>query len=146
MVQINGPKTFYRDPGSIHIAEQTYGQCHTGYVYCLERALMNTEAGKIQGNLHTWGIEEVQDYNVPWGNYDVEDTDGPIPSVGTQAYKDYAVKLKTAFPKQLPDKLEQIPHPTVEEIEADPKLAGFTYQRQQCQRCHVAVRGREKKR
>ncbi len=145
MIQINGPTTFYRDPGSIHIAEKTCGQCHTGYVYRLQRALMNTEAGKIQGNLHTWGVEEVQDYNVPWGNYDVQDTDGPRPMVGTEAYKDYAEQLKKAFPKQIPDQLEQIPHPTVEEIEANPQLAGFTYQRQQCQRCHVAVRGREKR-
>ena len=44
----------------------------------LKRSLMNTEAGKIQGNLHTWGIAEVQDHKVPWGNYDVKDTDGQV--------------------------------------------------------------------
>ena len=33
----------------------------------------------------------------------------------------------------------------LEEIEKNPKLAGFTYQRQQCQRCHVGVKGREKR-
>ncbi len=38
-----------------------------------------------------------------------------------------------------------MPQPSVEEIEKDPKLAGFTYQRQQCQRCHVGVKGREKR-
>ena len=38
-----------------------------------------------------------------------------------------------------------VPQPSVEEIENDPKLAGFTYQRQQCQRCHVGVKGREKR-
>ena len=141
----NGPRDFYPDPGSIHIAENTCGQCHAGYVYRLERSLMNTEAGKIQGNLHTWGIEETFNYNVPWGNYDVEDTDGQVPSVGTQAYKDYMVAMTAAHPKQFPTELSQIPQPTVEEIEADPKLAGFTYQRQQCQRCHVAVKGREKR-
>lgn len=48
------------------------------------------------------------------------------------------------FPKQFPKELKQIPQPSVEEIEANPHLA-FTYQRQQCQRCHVAVRGREKR-
>ena len=53
-----GPKTFYPDPGSIWIANRTCGQCHAGYPYRLERGLMNTEAGKIQGNLHTWGIEK----------------------------------------------------------------------------------------
>lgn len=78
-----GPKEFYPDPGSSWIFEQTCGQgaCHPGYGYRMDRALMTTEAGKISGNLHTWGVEEVQNYKVPWGNYDIEDTDGSRPSV-----------------------------------------------------------------
>lgn len=141
----NGPKTFYRDPGSIDIANNTCGQCHPGYAYRLQRALMNTEAGKIQGNLHTWGIEEVQDHNVPWGNYDVQDPDGAVPSIGTPEYKEYMAAMIAAHPKQFPTELQMVPQPSVAEIEADPKLAGFTYQRQQCQRCHVGARGREKR-
>ncbi|MEN8145602.1 MAG: cytochrome C [Gemmatimonadota bacterium] len=140
-----GPQEFYPDPGSIWVANQTCGQCHAGYAYRVERSLMNTEAGKIQGNLHTWGIEEVQNYKVPWGNYDVEDTDGSVPSVGTEAYKEYMAQMVEAHPDQFPTQLSQIPNPSVGEIEAEPILAGFTYQRQQCQRCHVGVRGREKR-
>lgn len=140
-----GPKTFYPDPGSLFITENTCGQCHSGYTYRLERALMNTEAGKIQGNLHTWGVQEVQYYNVPWGNYDVDDPDGPVPSIGTESYKAYMAKLKAMYPKLFPDQLKQIPQPSVDQIEKNPALAGFTYQRQQCQRCHVTVRGREKR-
>ena len=141
----NGPREFYPDPGSLWVANQTCGQCHPGYAYRLERSLMNTEAGKIQGNLHTWGIPEVQNYQVPWGNYDVEDTDGQEPAIGTAEYKQYMTEMIEAHPDQFPTDLEQIPNPSVSEIEADPKLAGFTYQRQQCQRCHVAVRGRERR-
>lgn len=143
----SGPRSYYPDPGSLSIVNNTCGQagCHTGYSYRMERSLMNTEAGKIQGNLHTWGIEEVQYYNVPWGNYDVDDTDGPEPMVGTRAYKDLMLTRIQDHPKQYPSSLTQIPLPTVEEIEADPKLAGFTYQRHQCQRCHVNVKGREKR-
>jgi hypothetical protein len=141
----NGPKEFYPDPGSLWIAENTCGQCHADYVYRLERSLMNTEAGKIQGNLHTFGLPEVMDYHVPWGNYDVDDPDGAVPMTGTQAYKDYMKKMIAQFPKQFPSELKMLPQPTVEEIEADPKLAGITYQRQQCQRCHVGVKGREKR-
>jgi len=141
----NGPQTFFRDPGSIEIADQTCGQCHPGYAYRVQRSLTNTEAGKIQGNLHTWGIEEVQNHNVPWGNYDVQDPDGSVTSVGTQEYKDYMTAMIAAHPKQFPTELKMVPQPSVEEIEADPKLAGFTYQRQQCQRCHVGARGREKR-
>ncbi len=142
-----GPKTFYPDPGSIWIADQSCGQagCHMGYPYRMERSLMNTEAGKIQGNLHTWGVAEVQNHKVPWGNYAVDDTDGIVPSIGTDAYKDYMAALIADHPDQIPTSLEQIPQPSVDEIEADPKLAGFTYQRQQCQRCHVAIKGREKR-
>ena len=143
----SGPKTFYPDPGSVWIADNSCGQsgCHQGYPYRLERALMNTEAGKIQGNLHTWGIAEVQNHKVPWGNYDVEDTDGLVPTVGTEAYKEYMAAMLKAHTDQFPTKLQQVPQPSVEEIENDPKLAGFTYQRQQCQRCHVAIKGREKR-
>jgi hypothetical protein len=143
----SGPKNFYPDPGSLFIANNTCGQagCHVGYPYRLERALMNTEAGKIQGNLHTWGVEEVQNYNVPWGNYEVKDEDGTIPMVGTDDYKNLMATMIKAHPKQFPTELKQIPLPTVEQIEADPKLAGFTYQRHECQRCHVSVRGREKR-
>lgn len=140
-----GPREFYPDPGSIWVANNTCGQCHPGYVYRLERALMNTEAGKIQGNLHTWGIDEVKNHKVPWGNYDVQDTDGPVPTVGTETYKAYMADMMAAHKEQFPTSLTQVPQPSVEDIEKDPKLAGFTYQRQQCQRCHVGVRGREKR-
>ena len=142
-----GPKTFYPDPGSVWIADNTCGQsgCHQGYPYRLERALMNTEAGKIQGNLHTWGIPEVMNHKVPWGNYDVEDTDGPVPTVGNETYKKYMAEMLMAHKDQFPASLTQVPQPSPAEIEKDPKLAGFTYQRQQCQRCHVAIKGREKR-
>ena len=147
LIKAKGAQTFYRDPGSMWINKFTCGQagCHKGYNDRLEKALMNTEAGKIQGNLHTWGIPEVQNYQVPWGNYDIKDTDGDVPTVGTDAYKKYMTTMKAAHPDQFPNELKMVPQPSVEEIEKDPKLAGFTYQRQQCQRCHVGVRGREKR-
>ncbi len=140
-----GPREFYPDPGSIWVAQNTCGQCHAGYVYRLERALMNTEAGKIQGNLHTWGIADVQNHKVPWGNYAVDDPDGRVPIIGSEAYKNYMASLMDRYPDQFPEHLDELPNPSVDEIEADPKLAGFTYQRQQCQRCHVGVRGRERR-
>lgn len=142
-----GPQLFYPDPGAMDINKFTCGQaaCHKGYSERVEKSLMNTEAGKIQGNLHTWGIPEVQNYQVPWGNYDVVDEDGQVPSVGSDEYKQYMTAMIAAHKDQFPTELKQVPQPTVEEIEADPKLAGFTYQRQQCQRCHVTVKGREKR-
>ena len=147
LVQSRGPQTFYPDPGAMDINKFTCGQsaCHAGYEERLEKSLMTTEAGKIQGNLHTWGIPEVMNHKVPWGNYAVKDGDGPVPSVGTEAYKAYMKDMIAVHQDQFPTALEQIPLPSVDEIEKDPKLAAFTYQRQQCQRCHVTVKGREKR-
>lgn len=147
LVDAKGPQMFYPDPGAMDINKFSCGQaaCHQGYPDRLEKALMNTEAGKIQGNLHTWGIKEVTNHKVPWGNYAIKDEDGSVPTVGTPEYKEYMKDMIAAHKEQFPTELKQIPQPTVEEIEADPKLAGFTYQRQQCQRCHVTVKGREKR-
>lgn len=131
---------FIVDPGDIFVADQTCGQCHTDYAHNLERSLMNTEAGKIQGNLWAWGVAE--DQVVRYGNYDVE---GSETKFGSSVYVEYMENLKAAFPDQFPESLEMLPNPTVEEIVADPKLAGYTYQRQQCQRCHVGVKGRARR-
>ena len=53
----------------------------------MERSLMNTEAGKIQGNMYTWTVQK--DHKVVWSNYDVEDPNGPEPQFGSEAYKNY---------------------------------------------------------
>lgn len=140
-----GPKEFYPDPGSLWIAENSCGICHPNYVYRSRLALMNTEAGKIQGNLATWGFKEVQDYNVPWGNYKTEDIDSRIPLSGTSTYKEYMQNQISLYPKQYPENLEKLPQVTMDEVNADPKLAGITYQRHDCQRCHIGVRGRSKR-
>ena len=147
MKEVLGPKAFYPDPGSIWISGQSCGQCHPGYTYRAKRSLMNTEAGTIQGNLHTWGLEEVAHHNVPWGNYDLVDDDGPVPlfTVSSKTYKKYMRTLLRLFPKQFPSQLKQVPKPTLSEVKNDPKRAALTYQRQECQRCHIGVKGRKKR-
>lgn len=134
---------FYPDPGSVWIADKTCGQCHQGYSDRLIKSLMNTEAGKLQGNLWSWGLQP--DYKVRLGNYDLKDEDGPRPSVGTDAYKDYMEAFAKRHPDQMPTELVQVPDVDVEQIPDHPNLAGITYSRQQCQRCHVGVTGREKR-
>ena len=37
------------------------------------------------------------------------------------------------------------PNAVIEEINEDPKKAGITYQRHECQRCHIGVRGPERR-
>jgi hypothetical protein len=46
---------------------------------------MQTEAGKIQGNVFTWTVQE--DQRGVRGNYDVNDPDGPVPVIGTRNTK-----------------------------------------------------------
>ena len=135
--------TFYPDPGSIWIVDKTCGQCHLNKTYNLMRALMQTEAGKIQGNTWAWG--SLEGYGVEWGNYNLDDPDGSEPAEGTEAYKAYMEDLMAAYPDVFPHSLQELPNPSPEEVEQDPALAVFTYQRQECQRCHVGVKGRSER-
>ena len=143
LIEATGPQMFYPDPGSIWINEFTCGQCHRGVANRLKKSLMNTEAGKLQGNFWSWGIQK--DMKVVWGNYDLKDEDGAIPAIGTDAYKAYMVKMATAHPDQFPKELQQVPELDVNSISEHPNLAGITYSRQECQRCHVGSKGRNKR-
>ncbi len=143
LAENGGPDMFYPDPGSIFIGERTCGQCHQGYAGRLMKSLMNTEAGKIQGNFWSWGLQS--DHKVVWGNYALKDEDGIEPAVGTDAYKEYMIAFAEAHPDQMPTEMQQIPALDVNDISEHPNRAGITYSRQQCQRCHVGVSGREKR-
>ncbi|MFQ5350549.1 MAG: cytochrome C [Thermoanaerobaculia bacterium] len=143
LMENDGPQTFYPDPGSVWIADNTCGQCHEGYADRLIKSLMNTEAGKLQGNFWSWGLQGER--RAIWANYDLEDEDGPEPAVGTEAYKAYMTAMIAAHPDQFPAAMEQVPDVDVAAVSEHPNLAGITYSRQQCQRCHVGVTGREKR-
>ena len=54
-------------------------------------------------------------------------------------------ELAAAHPDQMRTEMKQVPEVDVNEIPKHPNLAGITYSRQQCQRCHVGVSGREKR-
>ena len=143
LVQSQGPQLFYPDPGSVWIADHTCGQCHPGYAERLRKSLMNTEAGKLQGNLWSWGLQA--GHKVVWGNYTLTDEDGPEPAIGTAPYVEYMAALIERHPDQFPSQTRQIPQLAVSQIPKHPNRAGITYSRQQCQRCHVGVTGREKR-
>jgi hypothetical protein len=138
-----GPTHFYPDPGAMPVNDKACGQCHADYYARLDKSLMMTEAGKIQGNFWSWGLQD--DMKVKWGNYDIVDEDGIVPVVGTKAYKDYMVAFIKKHPDQSPRRLKMIPEFSMEELKKNPNHAGVTYSRQECQRCHVGVSGREKR-
>lgn len=145
LIEAGGPDLFFPDPGSVWIADKTCGQCHDGYAERLTKSLMNTEAGKLQGNLWSWGLHNEEKHKAVWGNYDLVDEDGPEPAVGSDEYKAYMTAYVEAHPDQMPSELHQVPAVDVLAIPDNPNLAGITYSRQQCQRCHVGVTGREKR-
>ncbi|MDH3347353.1 MAG: hypothetical protein OEM02_04525 [Desulfobulbaceae bacterium] len=62
---------------------------------------MNTKAGKIQGNLHTWGFDEVRNFKVTWGNYHTVDIDKIEPLSGTDAYKAYMKQQISCIPNSI---------------------------------------------
>ena len=150
-----GLTAFVRDPGSYWIMDKTCGVCHADTVANMKKALMATEAGKIQGNLHTWGTEPTM--KVKFANYDVKDEDGAKPAWGTDTYKKYMLAMIHKYPDQFPNELKQLPPPPKSHAQLEEKAgeseaeyqarvayhASITYQRSDCQRCHIGVRGRK---
>jgi hypothetical protein len=138
-----GPKTFYPDPGSPWINENTCGMCHEAQVGTQFTSLMFTEAGKIQGSL--WGFGAMNGYKHDVGNFDVT-AKKAHETLGTATYNKYMQQIEAkegqVFPKSM---IELPPAPTSDEVQENPQLAVYTYLRQECQRCHTGSKGREKR-
>ena len=136
-----GPN-FYPDPGSPWINQQTCGRCHEEQVRVQWQGLMMTEAGKIQGI--AWSAGAQTGYEHRWGNYEV----ASLPEqeqLGSSTYKAWRRKLARREPRAFPDKMTPPPPAPLDpqDVVADPRRAAFTYLRSECQRCHLAVRGRQ---
>ena len=146
----HGGDAFYPDPGSPWINENTCGQCHPDHTRVQWTSLMMTEAGKIHGVCWSFGAFH-REYGAPsgyehfWGNYDVENPTDPSERLGTPAYRAYMERLKTLEPQVFVDRLTRLPDaPTdLDLLREKPQLAGLTYLRNQCLRCHHAVKGRQ---
>jgi hypothetical protein len=136
--------TFVLHSASVWVNQKICGQCHKPWVYAQYRSIMQTEAGKIQGALWGWGPASTG-YAKKYGNYDVDDPDGPVPVFGTNAYKQYTQDLMKAYPDNFPSKLVRVPKTEVANLKAKPYEAIYTYIRTDCQLCHVGVKGRKKR-
>ncbi|MHC4674176.1 MAG: cytochrome C, partial [Planctomycetota bacterium] len=136
---------FFADPGSPWVNESTCGQCHPRHVDTQWTSLMMSESGKIQGTC--WSFGGLEGYNHGWGNYDVENPSSPMERVGSNAYREYMERLKKLEPGAYPDEQKTLPHaPTdLSALKEHPEWAAFTYIRSECQRCHLAVRGRKER-
>jgi hypothetical protein len=136
--------TFVLHSASVWVNQKICGQCHEPWVYAQYRSIMQTEAGKIQGALWGWGPAGTG-YAKKYGNYDIDDPDGPEPVFGTKEYKEYTKTLIKAYPDNFPSKLLQVPKTDPERLKERPYEAVYTYIRTDCQRCHVGVKGRNKR-
>jgi decaheme cytochrome c component MtrC/MtrF-like protein len=141
----HGGEAFYPDPSSPWINEHTCGQCHEDQVRVQWHSLMMTEAGKIQGV--AWSFGALSGYEHRWGNYDVENPIDPCARLGTDAYRRIMGRLKELEPQVFVDRHEALPEAVtdMDKLRANPELSAFTYLRNQCLRCHHAVKGRQKR-
>jgi hypothetical protein len=133
--------TFVLYSASVWVNQKVCGQCHQPWVYAQYRSIMQTEAGKIQGALWGWGPRGTG-YKKKYGNYDVDDPDGPEPVFGTAEYKEYIQSLMKTYPNNFPTTLTQVPKTNLNRLNDDPSEAVYTYIRTDCQRCHIGVKGR----
>jgi hypothetical protein len=135
-----GPKNFYPSPASPWINKNTCGMCHSEQVGAQYGSLMATEAGKIQGAL--WSFGAINGYKHDIANYDVNASYDLHKTLGTPQYIAYMKKLSNLNPQVFPKKMKALPPaPTAEEVQKDPKLAVYTYLRQECLRCHTGMQG-----
>jgi hypothetical protein len=120
-------------------------KCHEEHVRVQWQSLMMTEAGKIQGVC--WAFGSLTGYAHRWANYAVQNPPNPAARLGTSSYRDYMQKLTELEPNVFVDAHEALPDALQPDelgrLQNDPTLAAFTYIRQECQRCHHAVKGRQ---
>lgn len=152
----HGGDAFFADPGSPWINPQQHDRngcklCHATHARVQRCSLMMTEAGKIQGV--AWAFGSLTGYKHTWGNYDVANPKDRTSRLGTDRYLEYMDRLAVADHQdpalrnvfverhlRLPD----APTDPAGLIE-NPELAAFTYMRNQCLRCHLGVKGRQKR-
>ncbi|MGB1015921.1 MAG: cytochrome C, partial [Nannocystaceae bacterium] len=147
LAQAGGPEDFYPDPASPWVNAFTCGQCHRELVQAQWNSLMMTEAGKIQGT--TWSFGSLEGYEHRWANYEAQNPKDPSERLGTDAYRVYMAEKSAAHPNVFVDQMHALPEApspgTLGDLEISPEDAVFTYLRAECQRCHLGVKGRQRR-
>ncbi|MDR4507905.1 MAG: hypothetical protein MRJ65_06660 [Candidatus Brocadiaceae bacterium] len=131
-------------PESIPSLEPS-GTLAKDYTYRLSMSLHSLQTGIANKTLSSNGV--VPKGTFPYGNFDMVDTDGFVPRVGTDTYKEWTKKaIKAGYLRTL-DSVKEIPDFTKGvKIFGSEEQAGFsdTY-RKQCARCHVWGEGRSER-
>ena len=115
------------------------------YTYRMSMSLHSLMTGIASKTLSSNGV--ILKGTFPYGNFDMVDTDGPIPRVGSEKYKEWVEKsINTGYLRRL-EKVDEIPDfEKGVKIFGSEEKAGFsdTY-RKQCARCHVWGEGRNER-
>ena len=115
------------------------------YTYRMSMSLHSLMTGIASKTLSSNGV--IPKGTFPYGNFDMVDTDGPVPRVGSEKYKEWVVKaINTGYLRRL-EKVDEIPaFGKGVKIFGSEEKAGFsdTY-RKQCARCHVWGEGRNQR-
>ena len=121
------------------------GATGNNHVYRMERALMALETGKANKTLMSNGVIPKGEWK--YSNFDMDDPDGFVPTVGSDEYKEWIAKALASGHIEAMSKTERIPN--LEEgtkLWGDPAKAGFAdMHRKQCARCHIWGEGRDKR-
>ncbi len=136
-----GGELISRQPPSL----EPSGTLGIDYTYRMSMSLHSLMTGIASKTLSSNGV--IPKGTFPYGNFDMIDTDGPIPRVGSEKYKEWVGKaINTGYLRRL-EKVDEIPDfgKGVEVFGSEEK-AGFsdTY-RKQCARCHVWGEGRNER-
>lgn len=121
------------------------GATGKNHVYRMQRALMALEFGKASHTLMSNGVQKKGDY--VYADFDMDDPDGPVPTVGTPTYKEWIKKaIKEGFIKRIKESKEIPDFDRGMKIWKDPHKAAISdMYRKQCARCHVWGEGRDKR-
>ena len=136
-----GGELIFQQPSSL----EPSGTLGIDYTYRMSMSLHSLMTGIASKTLSSNGV--IPKGTFPYGNFDMVDTDGPIPRVGSEKYKEWVVKaINTGYLRRL-EKVDEIPDfgKGVKVFGSEEK-AGFsdTY-RKQCARCHVWGEGRNER-
>jgi len=127
------------------LSSEPSGTLGIDYTYRMATSLHSLNIGIASKILSSNGV--VSKGTFPYGNFDMEDTDGLSPRVGSERYKEWIDKaIKAGFMRAV-EKVEEIPDfKKGVKVFGSEEKAGFsdTY-RKQCGRCHVWGEGRSER-
>lgn len=115
------------------------------HIYRMARGLMSLETGKTMKTLSSNGV--VPKGTFPYADFDMDDPDGPVPTVGSKAYKEWVSKaIKAGYLKRQPS-FKEVPdfEKGVKIFKSEEKAVFGDIYRKQCARCHVWGEGRAKR-